>query len=41
MQYFADFVSPGSAQAVNGCGGKLESFDSQLCQNFSVKVIKI
>jgi len=27
MQYFVGFVSPGSAEADSGCGGK---FDSQL-----------
>jgi len=25
MQYFIDFVFPGSAAANNGCGGKLDS----------------
>jgi len=25
MQYFIDFVSSGSAEADNGCGGKLNS----------------
>jgi len=25
MQYFLDFVSPGSAKAENGCGRKLNS----------------
>jgi len=25
MQYFVDFVFPGSAEADNGCGGKLDS----------------
>jgi len=26
MQYFVGFVSPGSAEADNGCGGKLDSY---------------
>jgi len=25
MQYFTDFVSPGSAETNNGCGGQLDS----------------
>jgi len=31
-QYFVRFVSPGSAETNNKCGGKLDkSFDCQLC----------
>jgi len=32
MQYFVYFVSPGDAEADNGCGG--QSFDRKLCQKY-------
>jgi len=38
MQYFVDFVSPGSAEGDNGCGGKLDSHLIASCvRNIGVK----
>jgi len=35
MQYFIGVVPPGSAEADNRCGRKLDkSFDRQLCQKY-------
>jgi len=38
MQYFIDFVSPGSAEADNGCDGKLDNHLIATCErNIGVK----
>jgi len=38
MQYFIDFVFPGSAEANNGCGGKLDNHLIANCvENIGVK----
>jgi len=38
MQYFVDFVSPGSAKANNGCGEKLNNYLIISCvRNIGVK----
>jgi len=38
MQYFVDFVSPGSAEADSGCSGKLDNHLIASCvKNISVK----
>jgi len=38
MQYFVGFVSPGSAETNNGCGGKLDNHLIASCvRNIGVK----
>jgi len=42
MQYFVGFVSPGSAEAGNRCGGNLDNHLIASCvRNIGVKIIKI